>query len=614
MVTSNASVIDGEHGPGLYSKVMPVSETQRPSILIIDDDEQIRELLGDLLAEGHRCVMASSAEDAMQMLKAKKFDLVLSDINMGGISGLELVPYVVRENPETVVIMISGQQTIETAIEAMRAGAFDYITKPFAIPHVEAAVRRALSHHDLLEAKRRYENELEELVRERTAEIERLAYFDQLTKLPNRVLFEDRLTQAIEHANATGQMLASVLLRLDGFQKIGATLGHAISDRLLLEVATRLNQAVAERTTIARFEGDEFALLLTGVAGPETIIDTLRQIVESMKLPFVLDEHELYLTASVGVSLFAVDGNTALRLLKNAGVALNRAKSSGGNGYQFYRTDMNAQAMKRLSLEAELRRALDHDELRLHYQPQLELHTHRIIGAEALIRWQHPQLGLLPPADFIPMAEDSSLILLIGEWVLRTACHQLAAWNKAGLHHLRVGLNVSPRQFQEKDFRRTVARFLAESGINPSAIELEITETSIMGPAKDIVTLLTDLKEMGLSIAIDDFGMGYSSLSYLKRLPIDMLKIDRTFVNDSTHDSDAAALVLTIITLAHNLRMKVMAEGVETEGQLQLLRLLKCDEAQGFLFDRPLEPQAFFRKAMLASPYTETKPEFSLVQ
>lgn len=593
---------------------MSQSPPTKHKVLIIDDDDQIRRLLEAVLAVDYHCNVVSSAEDAMQMLKAKKFDLVLTDISMSGISGLELVPYVVRENPETVVIMISGQQTIQTAIEAMRAGAFDYITKPFAIPHVEAAVSRALSHHDLLEAKRRYENELEELVRERTAEVERLAYFDQLTKLPNRALFEDRLTQAIKQAEGAGQMLASVLLRVDGFQKISETLGHAISDRLLQEVATRLNQTIAERITVARFEGDEFALLLTDVTGLEMVVDTLRKIVESMKPAFIFDEHELYLTASVGVSLFAVDGNDTLKLLKHAGVALNRATSSGGNCYQFYRADMNAQAIKRLGLEAEMRRAVANDELRLYYQPQLELSSRRIVGAEALIRWQHPRLGFLAPAEFIPMAEDSDLILLIGEWVLRTACNQLAEWNRAGLHDLRIGLNVSPRQFQEKDFRLIVARSLAESAIDPSAIELEITETSIMGPANEIVTLLRDLKEMGLSIAIDDFGMGYSSLSYLKRLPIDMLKIDRTFVNDSTNDSGAAALVLTIITLAHNLRMKVMAEGVETEDQLQLLRSLKCDEAQGFLFDRPLEPQAFFLKAMSAHPYSEIETQLSLVQ
>jgi diguanylate cyclase (GGDEF)-like protein len=593
---------------------MSVAEVQRSSILIIDDDKQVRELLGNLLAEGHSCVMADSAEDALQMLKEKKFDLVLSDINMGGISGLELVPYVVRENPETVVIMISGRQTIETAIEAMRVGAFDYITKPFAIPQVEAAVSRGLSHHDLLEAKRRYENELEQLVRERTAEVERLAYFDQLTKLPNRALFEDRLTQAIKQAEVAHQKLAAVLLRVDDFQKISETLGHAISDRLLQEVAKRLNQKLAERITVARFEGDEFALLLTDVAGPEIVVDTLRKIVEAMKATFVFDEHELYLTASIGVSLFDVDGDDTLQLLKHAAIAVNRATSNGGNCYQFYRADMNAQAIKRLGRETEMRRALENDELRLYYQPQLDLGSLRIVGAEALIRWQHPRLGFLPPAEFIPMAEDSDLILLIGEWVLRTACNQLAEWNKAGLHDLRIGLNVSPRQFRERDFQRIVARSLAESSIDPSMIELEITETSIMGPAEEIVTLLRDLKEMGLSIAIDDFGMGYSSLSYLKRLPIDMLKIDRTFVNDSTNDSDAASLVLTIITLAHNLRMKVMAEGVETEGQLQLLRLLRCDEAQGFLFDKPLEPKAFFLKAMSRNPYAETETQLSLVR
>lgn len=586
----------------------------RTKILIIDDDDQIRDLLRDLLADQYRCVMASSAEEAMQVLKTQKFDLVLSDINMGGISGLELAPYVLAENPQTVVVMISGQQTIETAIEAMRAGAFDYITKPFSIPHVEAAVRRALVHHGLLEAKRKYENNLEELVTERTAEVERLAFFDQLTNLPNRTLFSDRLTQAIKHAETTPAMLATVLLRIDGFQKIGETLGHACADRLLQEVARRLDQALAEGTTIARFESDEFALMLTEAGGPESVAETLRGVTGAIKPPFRIDAHELYLTASVGISIFPVDGCDAVALQNNAGIALNRAQSSGGNSSQFYRADMNAQAIKRLTREAELRRALDHDELRLYYQPQLELTTHRIVGAEALIRWQHPQLGLLMPAEFIPMAEDSELILRIGEWVLRNACHQIASWGEQGLPDLHIGLNVSPRHFQEKDFQSTASRFITDAGIDPQKITLEITESSIMGNAREVVARLAELKNMGLRIAIDDFGMGYSSLSYLKRLPIDMLKIDRTFVSDSTIDSDAASLVHTIITLAHNLRMKVMAEGVETDDQLQLLRLLKCDEAQGFLFDRALAPEAFFLRAMSTGPYWQTKTQLNLAQ
>lgn len=586
--------------------------TRQRQILIVDDDEQIRNLLTDILAPNHRCVVADSAEEALRFLETTSFSLVLSDINLGGMSGLELAPFIVKNNPQTVVVMISGQQTIETAIEAMRVGAFDYITKPFAIPHVEAAVRRALSQHDLLEAKRRYENELEELVRERTAEVERLAYFDQLTNLPNRVLFADRLTQAVKHAGAGNESLATLLLRVDGFQKITETLGHTVSDKLLQEVAARLRKSGGEQITIARFEADEFAVLLTNVAGPAVVVEALRKITESMQPPFLIDKHELYLAPSIGVSMFPIDAGDSAELLKNAGVAVNRAKTSD-TPYQFYRAQMNAEAVQRLTREAELRRAIDQEELRLYYQPQLDLITRCIVGAEALIRWQHPQLGLLPPAEFISLAEETGLILPLGEWVLRTACTQLAAWNDAGLRGLRVGLNVSPQQLQQKDFRLTVARALRASAIDPRDIELEITESSIVGKAEEVIALLGDLKKTGLSIAIDDFGMGYSSLSYLKRLPIDMLKIDRAFISDSATDADAASLVVTIITLAHNLRLRVMAEGVETEEQLNLLRLLKCDEAQGFLFDRALAPDELFRKAMIVDAYAETA-QFSLVQ
>ena len=572
---------------------MKQKAAKRPSILLIDDDEQIRKLLKELLGTEYECVAAASAEEALAVLKTMNFALVISDINMGSISGLDLVPLVHREAPDTVVVMVSGQQAIETAIEAMRAGAFDYITKPFDARHVDAAVRRALNHHNLLVGKRLYENDLEELVKQRTAEVEHLAYYDPLTDLPNRELFKDRLAQSLTVAQRNQQMLGTLFLALDRFKKINDTLGHAVGDRLLKEVAERLKNCVSEIDTIARFDGDEFALLLTQVTGTADLVEISRSINEALKPSFLLEGHDVYVTASIGISLFPYDGEDIETLLKNAGAALYRAKMQGGNNYQFYTCDMNDKALKRLALESSLRRAVEKEEFVLHYQPQIDIETRMVVGTEALLRWQHPELGLLPPLDFISLAEDTGLILPIGVWVLRTASAQTRAWQEAGFTGLRIAVNVSARQFQQPDLLETIVQALDTTGLDPTSLELELTESSIMQNANSVVETLTQLRQMGVRISIDDFGTGYSSLGYLKRLPIDTLKLDRSFVDEAISDPDNAALVMAIITLAHNLRLKVIAEGVETEEHLRFLRLLRCDEAQGFLFSKPMPANVF---------------------
>jgi diguanylate cyclase (GGDEF)-like protein len=570
---------------------------EQPHILIIDDDAPIRQLLIEVLKNSYVCCQAESAEQALAALETDNFDLVISDIRMGGMSGLELVPLVHSIAPDCVVLMISGQNTIETAIQAMRAGAFDYITKPLEIPLVESAVHRAMTHHTLLEDKRRHENHLEELVQSRTAEIERLAHFDSLTDLPNRLLFTDRLTQALKLPQADDQKLGTLLLRLDRFKSINDTLGHIIGDRLLRDFAERIRNSITEESTLARFESDEFALLIPNVKGSGNILNSLGRIRDLLDAPFILDEHKIYITVTAGISLSPTDGENAQELLKNAGVALSRAMGRGGNNYQFYRSDMNARALARLTLEAELRRALENGELTLHYQPQVELNPQRVIGAEALARWQHPKRGWLPASEFIPLAETTGLITPLGKWAMREACRQTACWQQAGADDLRIAVNVAASQFQQEDFVKMVADILAETSLAPSSLELEITETSIMQNPEQVITILTELKELGVSIAIDDFGIGYSSLMYLKRFPIDRLKIDRMFVSDSTTDPDDAALVMTIITLAHNLRLNVMAEGVETAEQLKFLRLLKCDEGQGYFFAKPVPPEFFLATA-----------------
>lgn len=564
----------------------------KPKLLIIDDEEQICRLLLELLGSRYSCSDARSAEEALAALSHSSFDLVISDINMGGMSGLDLVPHVHSLSPDTVVVLISGQQGMETAIEAMRVGAFDYITKPLDIRHVEAAVERAIQHHELLTQKRRHETQLEALLQQRTAEVNRLAYYDTLTDLPNRALFEDRLRQAVAMARRTAKTLAILFIALDQVKKVNDTLGHEPGDQLLRQVASRLQSCITESSTVARFGGDEFALLLTEIRGTEDVVETIASISESLKTSFDLGGHELFASACVGVSLYPLDGQDFQGLLKNAGAALYRAKRLGGNNYQFYTADMHALASKRLALETSMRHAIENGEFIVHYQPRLLSDSLQITGVEALVRWQHPQLGLIPPAEFIPLAEDTGLIVPIGEWVLKTACKQNKVWQSEGWAAMHVAVNLSARQFQHPGILDSVVRTLEETGLAPEHLELELTESSIMSNADFAIDVLSGLKSMGVKITIDDFGTGFSSLSYLKRLPIDTLKIDQSFVRDAPTDPDDAALVMAIITLAHNLRLTVVAEGVETEEQLKLLRLLRCDEIQGYLFSPPVAAEA----------------------
>ena len=571
---------------------MEPAQNQKPTILIIDDEEQIRSLLVDLLGSSYQCSDAGSAEEALAALSQNTFDLVISDIDMGGMSGLELVPRVHSISPDTVVVMISGNHDIEFAIKAMRVGAFDYISKPIEIRHVEASVERALNHHSLLKEKRQYKEQLENLLQQRTAQVDWLAYYDTVTQLPNRALFEDRLEQAVAIARARKESLGVLFISLDQFKKVNDSLGHGPGDTLLKEFAERLKSCISKSDTVARFGSDEFALLRTEIDGTTDVIETIGALSQVLQFSFDLAGHELFATASVGVSLFPLDGDDPQTLLKNAGAALYKAKKSGGANYQFYTADMHELATSRLALETNLRRAIQNEEFLVHYQPRVAIDSLAITGVEALVRWQHPQLGLVSPSEFIPLAEDTGLIVPIGEWVLRTACLQGRRWREEGFAPIQLAVNICGRQFHDQDLSETVIRILDETGFPSKNLELELTESSVMQDAAFASGVLTRLKNLGIKISIDDFGTGFSSLASLKRLPIDALKIDRTFVRDATTDTDDGALVIAIITLAHNLRLKVIAEGVETAEQLRFLQLLRCDEIQGYLFSKPLPAEA----------------------
>ena len=416
----------------------------------------------------------------------------------------------------------------------------------------------------------------------------RLAYHDALTGLPNRQLFQDRLQLALAQAGRYKQHLAVLFLDLDRFKIINDSLGHSAGDQLLRRVGARLHGLLREGDTVARVGGDEFMLLVPGLAGVDDAVAVARKVVESVRMPFVLEGRELVSTTSVGVSLYPEDGTDAENLTKNADVALYRAKERGRDNFQLYAPGMNEQALERLGLETRLRKALGGDEMELLYQPQVELSTGRVRGVEALLRWQHPDLGRLAPAEFLDLAEVTGLINEIGQWVLVTACRQARAWREEG-HHIRVAVNLSARQFLEPDCAARVRQALESAGLPPEDLVLELTESLAMQRAEQTEETLRELKALGVAIAIDDFGTGYSSLAYLRRFPIDAVKIDKSFVRDLAHDRNDAQIVSTIVAMARGLGLRVVAEGVESAAQLDFLRDEGCDEAQGFFLGAPVD-------------------------
>jgi diguanylate cyclase (GGDEF)-like protein/PAS domain S-box-containing protein len=420
-----------------------------------------------------------------------------------------------------------------------------------------------------------------------------LAYHDALTDLPNQVLFKDRLKQAIALSRRNDQMQAVLLLNLDRFKTINDSLGYTAGDRLLQSVAQRLTSCVRESDTVARFGGDEFAVLLTQIPRAQDAANVARAIKTALDQAFIFEDQEIFVSSSIGISMYPQDGRDTAGLLKTAGVALDRAKTQGGNNFHFYTAGGTTRALKQLVLENNIRPGIERAEFFVHYQPQVDVHGFHLVGMEALVRWQHPSLGLLYPSEFVTIAEETGLIIALGDFVMRTACAQNKAWQDKGLAPMRVSVNFSARQFQQSTFITDVAHILKETNLDPRWLELELTESSIMKDPEQAIEKLHELKLMGISVAIDDFGTGYSSLNYLKRFPIDTLKIDKTFVSDVCKDPHDTAIVRAIINLGHALDLSVVAEGVETKEQLQYLSALECDVVQGFLFSKALSVKAF---------------------
>ena len=427
--------------------------------------------------------------------------------------------------------------------------------------------------------------------------IHRLAYYDALTHLPNRTLFQDRLHSALQHAERHNEWVVLMFLDLDRFKPINDSLGHAAGDRMLKDVAVRLSACVDGDDTVARMGGDEFTLLLQPRATREgalnRAIHVAEQILSSLARPFVLEGREFFVTASIGIALAPQDGDELSQLMKNADTAMYHAKERGKNNFQFYQADMNASALERLELESDLRHAQEQGQFVLHYQPQFSGDGRRLTGVEALLRWKHPSRGLVPPDEFIPVLEELGLVVQVGEWVLEEACRQLRAWHEDKIRIPKISVNLSARQFAEGDLTSRIAAILSRTGVAPACLEVELTESILMRDVSSAMQTLNELKRLGLCIAVDDFGTGYSSLNYLKQFPIDVLKIDRSFVDGLPDGEQDAQIARAIIAMAHSLNMMVIAEGVESHAQLEFLREHGCDEVQGYLLGRPMPARQF---------------------
>lgn len=577
------------------------------TLLLVDDEEHVGSALERLLRyDGYKILHANSGKQGLEVLAQHEVGVVISDQRMPEMSGVEFLSQVRELYPETIRIILSGYADLESVTAAINRGAiYKFFNKPWDNEVLRVDVMEAFWRHDLAREKEHLLQEIQaannqlaqvnlelaDAIGHKDSQIEHIAHYDALTELPNRLLFLDRLDQELARAHRDQCMVAVLSINLDRFKQVNDSFGHPVGDQLLQAAAQRLATHVRECDTVARIAGDEFSLVLTDVKAALAAGEVAQKILDSFAhTPMSAGDTEIFVTVSIGISIYPVDGVNTTTLLKNADAALHQAKNDGRNNFQYYAEQMNASAWQRLQLETELRHALVREEFVLHYQPKVDLETGKIVGMEALLRWQSPERGLVAPGEFIPLLEETGLILAVGEWVLRAACKQACMWQANGLQDIHVAVNLSSLQFKQPDFAGLVLDILKENDLDPGlgTIELELTESLLMNNAEGAVDTLIKLRQAGIHFSIDDFGTGYSSLSYLKRFPISSLKIDQSFVRDLSTNNEDAAIVAAIIALGHSLGLKVIAEGVETVAQLAQLRKKGCNEMQGFLFSRPV--------------------------
>jgi diguanylate cyclase (GGDEF)-like protein len=556
-------------------------------VLLVDDDDDdyvmTRDLFSEIEGTCYELQWVITYDQARELIKQRIHDAYLVDYRLGEHTGLDLLRDAIEDGCRAPIIILTGQGDNHLDVQAMKSGAADYLIKgQINAPLLDRSIRYAIE-------------------RKRTEEdTYRMAYYDILTNLPNRFLFNDRLTQAIALAERYNRLVAVLFFDLDNFKRVNDTFGHYMGDQLLKNIAERLTLCMRRGDyfarqspddsidTVARLGGDEFIIILSEIRQAEDAAKVAQRILGALLKEFTLNAYEIFISASIGIAIYPDDGKDVESLLKNADAAMYYAKSEGKNNYQYYRQSMNASALERLTIENRLRKALERKDFVLHYQPQLDISSGKIVGLEALIRWKQSDSTIVPPGEFIPIAEETGLIIPMSDWILHTACMQSKVWHTSGFLDIPVSVNISSQQFQQKNFVKTIKRILEDTGTRPRDIILEITESTIMHNTDMVFSTLYELSKIGIRLSIDDFGTGYSSLSYLKRFPIYAIKIDRSFVKEINTSADDAAISRAIISMAHSLKLKVVAEGVETKHQLSFLREQGCDGVQGYLFSRPL--------------------------
>ena len=576
-------------------------------VMMIDDEPVLIEVIRGFLEDAGYRNFASSTDPAaaLAQLATDRPEVLLLDVVMPRVSGLDIL-HAMAGNPQLCdvpVIVLTASSEPSVKLQALEMGAADFLAKPVDPSELVLRLRNTL-------AAKAYRD--------------RLAYFDPVTGLPNRRMFQERLQWACDHARRYSGRAAVLHLGMDRFQGVNEALGPGAADRVLKQIGERLSACVRESDAVARaphpdvepsvslLGGDEFSVLLPTLDHAENAALVARRLLHVLSgTPFVSDGHEVLLFASIGIAVFPEDGDNPDSLIKHASVAARRARQEGGNRYQFYSRELNARAVQKLAIESGLRRALEREEMRLQFQPKYDARSGALLGAEALVRWQHPSRGLLGPGEFIELAEANGLIVPLGEWVLAAACHQAARWRQTGMGAQSMAVNVSALQLKSPKFVDTVARTLRVTGMAPESLCIELTESLILERNETTLNALRALHAMGIKLSIDDFGVGYTSLSHLRGKPFGELKIDKSFIDEIENDADSVAIVSAVIALAHTLGLKVVAEGVETQGQHEILRAKGCDVCQGYLFSRPLDAERY-ADLLRAQRATVQRPQRSL--
>lgn len=545
---------------------------ERPIVVLADDDPSIRLMVRHVLeSEDYDIIEAADGLEAIKAVEKYHPALILLDAVMPGLDGFDTCKQIKdRGYTDIPVMMITGLDDDASVERAYDVGAIDYITKPIKWAVLKHRVRSVVA----------------KVIAERKVEL--LAYRDSLTSLPNRLLFADRLEQSLVRAERLRETVALMLIDIDDFKLVNDSFGHEAGDKLIQAIAKLLSKSLRRADTVARLGGDEFAIIVDNIEGYDDVVSIADNLTTVLKHNVRLDDQETFTSASVGIAIFPEDGADASTLMKNADTAMFRAKENGRGSFQFYKPEMSVNAMERLDLENSIRKAVDNGELVIHYLPIVDIHKNELAGVEALLRWQHPEKGIINPHDFIHVAEECGLMVPIGEWMIETVCKQLRAWKDAGMEQQNISINLAPQQFKKRDVVGQLSQMMAEHGIEGSEITIEVTEKTLIANEGEVETALNKLHKMGMTIALDDFGTGFASLAYLNNFPIDVVKIDSTFIAGVPDSETDVAVVNAIAGLTRGLKLRLLAEGVENERQLNMLKGLGCQLGQGFYWSKAL--------------------------